>query len=144
MKGGSVQNPIHALAQFIDGLHAPNGSVNVEGFYRYAKSRGRACLCFCMSEDVQQFCLAFPRSSMASGPWGSTLADRQIWKAGVFLGAPGVLHSDCALCGGVRRGRLRTGQVWLRFSLTRPLRWRAWAPLGPRGEGLLDSRTLKE
>jgi hypothetical protein len=39
MKGGSVQNPIHALAHFIDELHAPNGSVNVEGFYRYAKSR---------------------------------------------------------------------------------------------------------
>ena len=36
MKGGSVQNPIHALAQFVDNLHAPNGSVNVEGFYRYA------------------------------------------------------------------------------------------------------------
>ncbi len=34
MKGGSVQNPIHALAHFIDDLHAPNGSVNVEGFYR--------------------------------------------------------------------------------------------------------------
>ena len=36
MKGGSVQNPIHALAQFVDNLHAPNGSVNVKGFYRYA------------------------------------------------------------------------------------------------------------
>ena len=35
MKGGSVQNPIHALAQFIDNLHAPNGSVDVEGFYKY-------------------------------------------------------------------------------------------------------------
>ena len=36
MKGGSVQNPIHALAEFVDNLHAPNGSVNVKGFYRYA------------------------------------------------------------------------------------------------------------
>ena len=35
MKGGSVQNPIHALAQFIDNLHAQNGSVDVEGFYKY-------------------------------------------------------------------------------------------------------------
>ena len=33
MKGGSVQNPIHALASFISDLHAPNGSVAVEGFY---------------------------------------------------------------------------------------------------------------
>ena len=33
MKGGSVQNPIHALSSFISDLHAPNGSVAVEGFY---------------------------------------------------------------------------------------------------------------
>ncbi|CAL5219932.1 g1864 [Coccomyxa viridis] len=39
MKGGSVQNPIHALAQFIDNLHAPNGSVKVEGFYRGVQER---------------------------------------------------------------------------------------------------------
>ncbi|CAK0764903.1 hypothetical protein CVIRNUC_003205 [Coccomyxa viridis] len=39
MKGGSVQNPIHALAQFVDNLHAPNGSVNVEGFYRGVRER---------------------------------------------------------------------------------------------------------
>ena len=125
MKGGSVQNPIHALAQFIDQLHAPNGSVNVEGFYRYAKFHEGACLCSCMSEDVQRFCFAFLRSSTASGPQVPTLADRQIWKVGVFLGAPGVLHSDCALGRGVRRGRLRTGQMLLRSPWTRPLRWRA-------------------
>ncbi|EIE20818.1 peptidase M20 [Coccomyxa subellipsoidea C-169] len=33
LKGGSVQNPIHALAQFVADLHAPNGSVAVDGFY---------------------------------------------------------------------------------------------------------------
>ncbi|CAL8467971.1 g7509 [Coccomyxa elongata] len=34
LKGGSVQNPIHALAQFVAELHAPNGSVAVDGFYK--------------------------------------------------------------------------------------------------------------
>ena len=33
LKGGSVQNPIHALAQFVAELHAPNGTVAVDGFY---------------------------------------------------------------------------------------------------------------
>jgi hypothetical protein len=33
LKGGSVQNPVHALAQFVADLHAPNGSVAVDGFY---------------------------------------------------------------------------------------------------------------
>ena len=42
MKGGSVQNPIHALAQFIDNLHAPNGSVKVEGFYRFVSGHSLA------------------------------------------------------------------------------------------------------
>ena len=36
MKGGSVQNPIHALASFISDLHTPDGSVAVEGFYECA------------------------------------------------------------------------------------------------------------
>ena len=30
-----MQNPIHALAQFVADLHAPNGSVAVDGFYKY-------------------------------------------------------------------------------------------------------------
>ena len=37
MKGGSVQNPIHALTSFISDLHAPDGSVAVEGFYECAR-----------------------------------------------------------------------------------------------------------
>eukprot|EP00884_Botryococcus_braunii_P001132 jgi/Botrbrau1/11019/Bobra.101_1s0017.1 len=32
--GGSIQNPIHALAAFVEGLHYPNGSVAIPGFYR--------------------------------------------------------------------------------------------------------------
>lgn len=31
--GGAVQNPIHALAELLAGLHRPDGSVAVEGFY---------------------------------------------------------------------------------------------------------------
>ncbi|NPV06938.1 MAG: dipeptidase [Anaerolineae bacterium] len=31
--GGAVQNPLHALAEIIAGLHAPDGSIAVEGFY---------------------------------------------------------------------------------------------------------------
>ena len=31
--GGAVQNPLHALAQIVAGLHAPDGRVAVEGFY---------------------------------------------------------------------------------------------------------------
>ncbi len=31
--GGAVQNPIHALAELVAGLHRPDGSVAVEGFY---------------------------------------------------------------------------------------------------------------
>ena len=31
--GGTVQNPIHALAQLLAGLHAPDGRVAVPGFY---------------------------------------------------------------------------------------------------------------
>lgn len=43
MKGGSVQNPIHALASFISDLHAPDGSVAVEGFYECAASCFSLC-----------------------------------------------------------------------------------------------------
>ena len=42
MKGGSVQNPIHALASFVSDLHAPNGSVAVQGFYECAARPVRA------------------------------------------------------------------------------------------------------
>jgi acetylornithine deacetylase/succinyl-diaminopimelate desuccinylase-like protein len=31
--GGAVQNPIHALAEILAGLHAPDGAVAVAGFY---------------------------------------------------------------------------------------------------------------
>ncbi len=31
--GGSVANPLHAMAQLVAGLHAPDGRVAVEGFY---------------------------------------------------------------------------------------------------------------
>src|SRR5438128_5417936 len=31
--GGAVQNPLHALAQILAGLHEPDGSVAVDGFY---------------------------------------------------------------------------------------------------------------
>ncbi|MGI6206707.1 MAG: dipeptidase [Anaerolineae bacterium] len=31
--GGAVQNPLHALAEIIAGLHGPDGRVTVEGFY---------------------------------------------------------------------------------------------------------------
>ena len=33
MKGGSVLNPINALARLISGLHDENHHVTVEGFY---------------------------------------------------------------------------------------------------------------
>ncbi len=33
VKGGSVQNPINALAAFIAGLHLPNRTISVAGFY---------------------------------------------------------------------------------------------------------------
>ena len=78
MKGGSVQNPIHALAQFIDELHAPNSSLNVEGFYRYAM-RKHACVLVRLRVSRNSVLLSFG-SSMASGPWFSSLADRQISK----------------------------------------------------------------
>ena len=35
--GGAVQNPIHALAELLAGLHRPDGSVAVEGFYQKVK-----------------------------------------------------------------------------------------------------------
>jgi hypothetical protein len=32
--GGAIQNPIHALSGFVAGLHFPNGSVTIPGFYK--------------------------------------------------------------------------------------------------------------
>ena len=32
--GGAIQNPIHALASFVAGLHFANGSVSIPGFYK--------------------------------------------------------------------------------------------------------------
>jgi len=31
--GGSVQNANHVMAQFIAGLHLPNGSISIPGLY---------------------------------------------------------------------------------------------------------------
>ena len=135
MKGGSVQNPIHALAQFIDKLHAPNGSVNVEGFYRYAKSHEGACLRFRTSEDVQRFCLAFLCASTASGPRLPPLLTGRSGKPVCFSGRLECFTVTAHWAEGCARGRLRTGQMLLRFSWTRPLRWRAWARSGPMEKG---------
>ena len=33
MYGGSVANSLHALAEFVAGLHLPNGSIAIPGFY---------------------------------------------------------------------------------------------------------------
>ena len=37
MYGGSVANSLHALAEFVAGLHLPNGSVAIPGFYECAR-----------------------------------------------------------------------------------------------------------
>ncbi len=34
--GGSVANSLHAVAEVVAGLHLPNGSVSIPGFYECA------------------------------------------------------------------------------------------------------------
>ncbi|KAK9817046.1 hypothetical protein WJX72_008852 [[Myrmecia] bisecta] len=68
VKGGSVQNPINALAQFIAGLHLPNRTVAIEGFYdnvRDITEEDKADFArFPYSDDVEM------KSLGALGPFG--------------------------------------------------------------------------
>jgi len=55
--GGAVQNPLHALAEIIAGLHRPDGSIAVAGFYddvAVLTSEGRAAIA-AVPDDEEEF-----------------------------------------------------------------------------------------